>query len=106
MASRNDAFAHEMVCRFGDRFRTEVLLAPFTTFRVGGPAEWLLENLGDDPETYPGKKVVLHLGEYEYNRERKLGIRLKLPQPATNGPPPQPRALPSHQQDLDDEIPF
>jgi UDP-N-acetylmuramate dehydrogenase len=32
-----------MVYRFGDRLRTEVSLAPFTTFKVGGPAEWLLE---------------------------------------------------------------
>jgi UDP-N-acetylmuramate dehydrogenase len=29
--------------RFGDRLRAEVPLAPLTTFKVGGPAEWLLE---------------------------------------------------------------
>jgi UDP-N-acetylmuramate dehydrogenase len=32
-----------MVVRFGERFRSDVPLAPFTTFKVGGPAEWLLE---------------------------------------------------------------
>lgn len=28
---------------FGDRLRANVPLAPFTTFRVGGPADWLIE---------------------------------------------------------------
>lgn len=72
-------------------------------------SQWLIDNLGDDPEDWPGKKVVLHLGEYEYNREKKLGVRLKLPgqpSPATNGPPRQPKALPPREQDLDDEIPY
>jgi UDP-N-acetylmuramate dehydrogenase len=33
-----------MLTRFGaERFRSQVPLAPFTTFKVGGPAEWLLE---------------------------------------------------------------
>jgi UDP-N-acetylmuramate dehydrogenase len=32
-----------MVSHFGERFRCEVPLAPLTTFKVGGPAEWLLE---------------------------------------------------------------
>jgi UDP-N-acetylmuramate dehydrogenase len=33
-----------MRSRFGpDRLRSEVPLAPFTTFKVGGPSEWLLE---------------------------------------------------------------
>ena len=72
-------------------------------------AEWLLDNLGDDPKKYPGKRITLYLAEYEYNREKKFGIRLKLPgqpSPATNGPPQQPKALPPRKQDLDDEIPF
>jgi hypothetical protein len=30
-------------------------------------------------EVWKGKQVVLYLGEYEYDREKKLGIRLKLP---------------------------
>jgi hypothetical protein len=71
-------------------------------------SQWLIDNLGDDPENWPGKQVVLHLAEYEYNREKKLGIRLKLPgqpSPATNGPPPQPKPLPPRKQDLDDDIP-
>ena len=46
-------------------------------------AEWLIDNLGDDPEKWPGKRVTLYLAEYEYNKEKKLGIRLKLPPPGT-----------------------
>ena len=38
-----------LVARFGaDRIRTEVLLRDFTTFRTGGPAQWLLETRGSD----------------------------------------------------------
>lgn len=33
----------ELRVAFGDRLRAGVSLAPLTTFRVGGPAEWLLE---------------------------------------------------------------
>jgi UDP-N-acetylmuramate dehydrogenase len=33
-----------MLAHFGrERFRSDVLLAPYTTFKVGGPAEWLIE---------------------------------------------------------------
>jgi hypothetical protein len=49
-------------------------------------SEWLLDNLGDDPETYAGKKVTLYLGEYEYKKEKKLGIRLKLSGTSTPKP--------------------
>jgi hypothetical protein len=42
-------------------------------------AEWLLDNFGDDPEKWAGQAVTLYLGEYEYNKEKKLGIRLRLP---------------------------
>lgn len=31
---------------FGDRAQRRALLAPFTTFRVGGPADWLVETRG------------------------------------------------------------
>jgi UDP-N-acetylmuramate dehydrogenase len=42
--ARNDAFHQALVSRYGaDRIRSETPLAPFTTFKVGGPAEWLLE---------------------------------------------------------------
>jgi hypothetical protein len=63
-------------------------------------AEWLIDNLGDDPEKWPGKRVTLYLAEYEYNKEKKLGIRLKLPPPGTgDGPVPvRPRK--------DAEVPF
>jgi len=38
-----------MHARFGpDRLRTDVPLAPFTTFKVGGPAQWLLETTTAD----------------------------------------------------------
>jgi len=38
-----------MHARFGpDRLRTDVPLAPFTTFKVGGPAQWLLETTSAD----------------------------------------------------------
>jgi UDP-N-acetylmuramate dehydrogenase len=39
-------FEEELVRRFGTRLRSEVPLAPFTTFKVGGPAEWLVETSG------------------------------------------------------------
>jgi hypothetical protein len=67
-------------------------------------SEFLLDTFGDDPEMYTGNKVVLHLGEYEFNREKKLGIRLKLPDTARSssegdGTSPVKRALLA---DLDD----
>lgn len=44
MAGFDGTFKGEMLVRFGaERLRAEVPLAPFTTFKVGGPAEWLLE---------------------------------------------------------------
>ena len=44
MAERSAVFAEQMRARFGaDRMRASVPLAPFTTFKVGGPAEWFLE---------------------------------------------------------------
>jgi hypothetical protein len=77
-------------------------------------SEWLLENLGDDPEKYSGKRVTLYLAEYEYNREKKQGIRLRLP----GTPTPKltvsgdgqahvrPAPAADRKTDLDDEIPF
>jgi UDP-N-acetylmuramate dehydrogenase len=42
-------FAVRMQAAFGsERLRAGVSVAPFTTFRVGGPAEWLLETRGSD----------------------------------------------------------
>jgi len=73
-------------------------------------SEWLIGNLGDDPEAWNGKRVILFLGEYEFNKERKLGIRLKLPGDAAPAraetgdgavPVKRPRSA-----DLDDDIPF
>ena len=49
MTPRNDTFRDEMLRRFGaDRFCEEVPLAPYTTFKVGGPAEWFLETRSSD----------------------------------------------------------
>jgi UDP-N-acetylmuramate dehydrogenase len=40
----SEAFSNEIRARFGpERLRADVPLAPFTTFKVGGPARWLLE---------------------------------------------------------------
>jgi UDP-N-acetylmuramate dehydrogenase len=36
-------FFDALTAAFGDRVRANVRLAPFTTFRVGGPAEWWLD---------------------------------------------------------------
>jgi hypothetical protein len=75
-------------------------------------SEWLLDNLGDDPEKYSGKQVTLFLAEYEYNKEKKLGIRLKLPGAATQTatPPTGKRSAPSagngNKPAFDDEVPF
>ena len=49
MAPPSRAFRDAMVSRFGtERFRTGVPLAPFTTFKVGGPAESFLETKMSD----------------------------------------------------------
>jgi UDP-N-acetylmuramate dehydrogenase len=37
------AFIDTLRAAFGDRARAHVPLAPFTTFRVGGPADWLVD---------------------------------------------------------------
>jgi UDP-N-acetylmuramate dehydrogenase len=43
------AFERAMRLAFGDdRVRAQVPLAPFTTFRIGGPAEWLIETRNSD----------------------------------------------------------
>ena len=38
-----NAFSTSLEQVFGDRVRRQVSLAPLTTFRVGGPADWLVE---------------------------------------------------------------
>jgi UDP-N-acetylmuramate dehydrogenase len=38
-----DFFSRALRDTFGDRARRDVSLAPLTTFRVGGPADWLVE---------------------------------------------------------------
>jgi UDP-N-acetylmuramate dehydrogenase len=46
--SDNVGFAHALHSAFGDRVRANAPLAPLTTFRVGGPADWLLEPRSSD----------------------------------------------------------
>jgi UDP-N-acetylmuramate dehydrogenase len=41
--SDGTAFSRALEQAFGDRVRRRVSLAPLTTFRVGGPADWLVE---------------------------------------------------------------
>ena len=42
-------FAAALRAAFGaDRVRADVPLAPLTTFRVGGPADWLVETRSSD----------------------------------------------------------
>jgi hypothetical protein len=71
-------------------------------------SEWLLDHLGTEPEAWAGKKVTLFLDEYTYDKEKKLGVRLRLPgEPALGGDGPT-RARPAadRKTDIDDEIPF
>ena len=42
------AFFDALRAAFGDRARADVSLAPFTTFRIGGRAEWLVEPRSSD----------------------------------------------------------
>jgi UDP-N-acetylmuramate dehydrogenase len=46
---------------FGDRVQTDVALAPFTTFRVGGPAQWLIETRSSE-ETVAAVRLAHHAG--------------------------------------------
>jgi UDP-N-acetylmuramate dehydrogenase len=43
-----DSFSEALAETFGDRVRRDVSLAPLTTFRVGGPADWLVEPRSSD----------------------------------------------------------
>jgi UDP-N-acetylmuramate dehydrogenase len=46
---QRNAFQEQMVARFGpERVRAEEPLARYTTFKVGGPAEWFLESKASD----------------------------------------------------------
>jgi hypothetical protein len=67
-------------------------------------SEFLIKALGDDPETWEGKKVVLYLAPYEYEGETKMGVRLKLPAAPASGD--NTAAPAQHKADLDDGIPF
>ena len=69
-------------------------------------SEWLLDNLGDDPDEYAGQQVELFLADYTYEGETKQGIRLR--RPAESTPKPKAAKKTDHipDPDLDDEIPW
>jgi hypothetical protein len=76
-------------------------------------SEWLLDNLGDDPEKWPGEKVTLYVAPYKYKNETKLGVRIKRPgetiKPADTPQADTKTATPrsaNRKNDMDDEIPF
>jgi hypothetical protein len=83
-------------------------------------AEFLLDNFGDEPATYEGKRVVLFIGEYTYEGKKGSGVRLKLPgAPAAKPSAPSgarsafgaphkeaPRSSNGGTADPDDTIPF
>jgi len=49
LTRRSSPFREQIVARFGpERVRAEELLARYTTFKVGGPAEWFLETRTPD----------------------------------------------------------
>jgi hypothetical protein len=71
-------------------------------------AEFLLDTFGDEPKAWEGKAVTLYLAEYEYNKGKGLGIRLKRADTAAAEASAK-RAL-VRQADgkatMDDEVPF
>lgn len=69
-------------------------------------SEWLLDNLGDDPEQWVGKQVTLYLGEYEYDGKKNYGIRLRKPGAAASKPASVDGIVLPPRKDMDDEIPW
>jgi hypothetical protein len=71
-------------------------------------AEFLLDAFGDDPQAWAGEPVTLHLAEYDFKGEKKLGIRLKRSDTAAaKASIARARArLADGKTAMDDEIPF
>ena len=72
-------------------------------------SEWLIDNLGTEPDLWKGQQVTLYLDTYEYNKERRLGVRIKLAGDNTSTPHAldQPKAGgKGNGDDPDDAIPF
>jgi hypothetical protein len=67
-------------------------------------AEWLLDNFGDDPEKYRGKRVTLYLAEYKYKDKTDKGIRLKSPGAASGDGATLARS--SHDDTFGDDVPY
>jgi UDP-N-acetylmuramate dehydrogenase len=51
LAAHEAVFREEIFARFGDQLAANVPLSAYTTFKVGGPAEWLLETRSPDDIT-------------------------------------------------------
>jgi hypothetical protein len=71
-------------------------------------ADLLMDLFGDDPASWPGNLVTLYLAEYEYGKDKKrgLGIRVKKPGAGTPSNTFKPPTLSSSTPDFDDQIPF
>src|SRR5262249_23763305 len=71
-------------------------------------AKFLIDALGDDPETWTGKRVTLHLASFEYEGETKQGVRIRLPDADDQSQrgDGSVQVLPPRKDDLDDSIPF
>src|SRR5262249_21147313 len=78
-------------------------------------SEWLLNNLGEEPETWKGKRVVLYLADYQYQGKTDKGVRLKLPGDANKPAAKDGTVIPptrsadrkgNRKPDFDDEIPY
>jgi hypothetical protein len=70
-------------------------------------AEWLIDNLGDDPETWPDKRVTLFLAQFSFKGETKQGIHLKLPGSGDGTALPSRKAVsPPRKPEFDDDIPY
>ena len=71
-------------------------------------AKWLIENLGDDPETWRDKRVTLYLAPFEYEGETKQGIRIRLAgaDDQLQRGDGSVQIVPPRKNDMNDEIPF
>jgi UDP-N-acetylmuramate dehydrogenase len=57
----SEEFVGQMRARFAERLRASVSLAGFTTFKVGGPAEWFLETTSSE-DLVDALKIAHHAG--------------------------------------------
>ena len=69
--------------------------------------EFLINNFGEDPESWAGHRVVLYVGQYDFG-DKKQGIMLKRADGGVTIGRNAARAAPkrSPKEDIDDEIAF